>query len=126
MLRNHAGFAPVKLLLVVIAIGVVAAVATPKGTSSADTEKLHAMRSDALKAELAEEEYYSAHARYATLGQLQKSGFTLSDGTSMKITATANGYTIRATNAAVESKLKECVVRVGGQPISMDGEISCP
>ncbi|MES1259342.1 MAG: hypothetical protein ABUL71_02010 [Gemmatimonadota bacterium] len=126
MSSNHAGFAPVKLLLVVVAVGAVAAVAIPKGTSSADTTRLRAVRSDVLKAELAEEAYYSDHARYATLSQLLASGFVLSDGTTMKITTTPLGYTIRATNPDIDSKLQGCAVRVGGQPISMDGEIRCP
>jgi Tfp pilus assembly protein PilE len=126
MLRNHAGFAAVKLLLVVISIGVIAAIVAPRSSNSGDRTKLVTVRSVVHKAQVAEEEFYSDNARYATLAQLQANGFALPAGVTMKIRSTLSGYTIRASDTTIVSSLKGCVVRVGGVPMSLDGEISCP
>jgi len=127
MVRNRNGFTLVELLVVVLILGILAAIAMPKLSGSSDKAKLAAMKSDLHNAETIEESYFSDTGRYGSLAQLQAAGYAVSQGVTMRITATRRGYTARATNRTIRSAIKGCSVQVGGGvAMTSDGVISCP
>jgi type IV pilus assembly protein PilA len=128
MLRNRKGFTLIELLIVVVIIGILAAIAIPKFAATKDKAKLVSVKTDVRNSETAEEAYFSDYATYGTFAQLQTaSNFSLSTGNTMTITAATNGYTIGANNSSISSSITSCKVQVaGGASSSVDGVITCP
>jgi type IV pilus assembly protein PilA len=127
MLSSKKGFTLIELLVVVVMIGILSAIALPKFSGSRDKAKLAAVKSDIHNIETAEESYFSDFGRYGSLAQLQTAGFKLSQGVTMRITATRRGYTARGTDRSIGSSVKGCSVQVGGgATMTTDGVITCP
>ena len=128
MLRNRKGFTLIELLIVVVIIGILAAIAIPKFAATKDKAKLASVKTDVRNAETAEEAYFSDFATYGTYAQLQAaSNFSLSTGNTMTITGATNGYTVAANNSSISSTITSCKVQVGaGASSSVDGAITCP
>lgn len=128
MLRNRKGFTLIELLIVVVIIGILAAIAIPKFAATKDKAKLASVKTDVRNTETAEEAYFSDYATYGTFGQLQvASNFSLSTGNTMAITPSTSGYSVGATNSSISSTIKSCQVKVGGGVAStVDGAITCP
>ena len=128
MLRNRKGFTLIELLIVVVIIGILAAIAIPKFTATKDKAKLASVKTDVRNTETAEEAYFSDYATYGSFSQLQTaSNFSLSTGNTMTITAATNGYTVAANNSSISSTITSCKVQVGGGASStVDGAITCP
>jgi type IV pilus assembly protein PilA len=128
MLRNRKGFTLIELLIVVVIIGILAAIAIPKFAATKDKAKLASVKTDVRNTETAEEAYFSDYATYGTFAQLQTaSNFSLSTGNTMSITAATNGYTVAASNSSISSTITSCKVQVGGGASStVDGAITCP
>ena len=128
MLRNRKGFTLIELLIVVVIIGILAAIAIPKFAATKDKAKLASVKTDVRNSETAEEAYFSDYATYGTYAQLQTaSNFSLSTGNTMAITAAPNGYTVAASNSSISSTITSCKVQVGGGASStVDGAITCP
>src|SRR5262245_64493187 len=96
---NRKGFTLIELLIVVVIIGILAAIAIPKFAATKDKAKLASVKTDVRNAETAEEAYFSDYATYGSFSQLQTaSNFTLSTGNTMTITSATNGYTVGANN----------------------------
>ncbi len=127
MLRNRKGFTLIELLIVVVIIGILAAIAIPKFAATKDKAKLASVRNDVRNVETAEEAYFSDFATYGTFAQLQAaSNFTLSSGNTMSITPATNGFTATATNSSISSTIKTCTVQVAaGAASTVDGVITC-
>jgi prepilin-type N-terminal cleavage/methylation domain-containing protein len=128
MLRNRKGFTLIELLIVVVIIGILAAIAIPKFAATKDKAKLASVKTDVRNSETAEEAYFSDYATYGTFAQLQTaSNFSLSTGNTMTITAATNGYTVGANNSSISSTITSCKVQVaGGASSTVDGSITCP
>ena len=128
MLRNRKGFTLIELLIVVVIIGIMAAIAIPKFAATKDKAKLASVKTDVRNSETAEEAYFSDYATYGTYAQLQTaSNYSLSTGNTMAITAATNGYTVAASNSSISSTITSCKVQVGGGASStVDGAITCP
>ena len=128
MLRNRKGFTLIELLIVVVIIGILAAIAIPKFAATKDKAKLASVRTDVRNTETAEEAYFSDYATYGTFAQLQTaSNFTLSTGNTMTITPATNGYTVAANNSSISTGITSCKVQVaGGASSTVDGVITCP
>ena len=128
MLRNRKGFTLIELLIVVVIIGILAAIAIPKFAATKDKAKLASVKTDVRNSETAEEAYFSDYATYGTYAQLQTaSNYSLSTGNTMAITAATNGYTVAASNSSISSTITSCKVQVGGGASStVDGAITCP
>jgi type IV pilus assembly protein PilA len=128
MTKHRAGFTLIELLIVVVIIGILAAIAIPKFAATKDKAKLASARTDIRNSLTAEESYFSDYNTYGNLAQLQAlSLLGLSSGNTMTITAASNGYTAVASNSSIASAITSCKVQVGGgAPITVDGTISCP
>src|SRR5512146_3220704 len=78
MLRNRKGFTLIELLIVVVIIGILAAIAIPKFANTKSKAYVTAMKSDLRNLVSAEESYFSDSAKYTTnltlLGFKQSSG----------------------------------------------------
>ena len=127
MLRNRKGFTLIELLIVVVIIGILAAIAIPKFAATKDKAKLASVKTDLRNMETAQEAYFSDYATYGSFSQLQTaSNFTLSSGNTMTVTAATNGYTGTATNSSISSSIKQCTVQVAaGAATTVDGVIVC-
>ena len=127
MLRNRKGFTLIELLIVVVIIGILAAIAIPKFAATKDKAKLASVKTDVRNTETAEEAYFSDYATYGTFAQLQTaSNFSLSTGNTMTITPSTVGYTVAANNSSISSTITSCKVQVGSGGVLIDGVITCP
>ena len=128
MTKHRAGFTLIELLIVVVIIGILAAIAIPKFAATKDKAKLASVRTDIRNSETAEESYFSDYNTYGTLAQLQAlSLIGLSTGNTMVITPGTSGYSAGASNSSISSSVTSCKVQVGGGASTLvDGLITCP
>ena len=66
MLRNRKGFTLIELLIVVVIIGILAAIAIPKFASTKEKAYITAMKSDLRRLLIAEESYFADNLTYST------------------------------------------------------------
>ena len=128
-MTNRKGFTLIELLIVVVIIGILAAIAIPKFASTKDKAKLASVKTDIRNFMTAEEGYFSDFAIYGTFAQLQASqNFTLSSGNASTASAgTASGYSITVQNLSISGTPNQCNVVVGsGAASAVDGVIICP
>ena len=120
MLKNKKGFTLIELLIVVVIIGILAAIAIPKFANTKEKAYLTAMKSDLRNLVTAEEAYFSEWAQYsATLSSNQyrnSTGVVL--GT---ITPTTGGFSASVTYPG--GTTKSCQITVGSG--TRDGEPVC-
>ncbi len=127
MRNNRAGFTLIELLIVVVIIGILAALAIPKFAATKDRAKLASVRTDLRNLMSSEEAYFADHASFADFATLQaKTNATLTPGNTVAITTNASGYTATVTNASISTGITKCSVQVGaGAGSSVDGAIIC-
>jgi type IV pilus assembly protein PilA len=127
-MTNRKGFTLIELLIVVVIIGILAAIAIPKFAATKDKAKLASVRTDIRNLETSEEAYFSDYNTYGSLAQVQTAyRYQLSIGNTMAITPTTTGYSVAASNASITSTITSCAVAVGGAVASsLDGLITCP
>jgi prepilin-type N-terminal cleavage/methylation domain-containing protein len=128
---NRKGFTLIELLIVVVIIGILAAIAIPKFATTKDKAKLASIKTDIRNYMTAEEAYFSDNSFYGTPAQLQAGpyNFTFSSGnTGIAGAAAAGGYTISLTNSSISTGTQSCQVGVGSSAPSttQDGVIRCP
>ena len=126
---NHskAGFTLIELLIVVVIIGILAAIAIPKFAATKDKAKLASVKTDVRNVMTAQEAYWADFGTFATMPQLQSAtNYTFSPGNSAAIAPTVSGYTATITNSTIASALDQCTVQVGGGAAStIDGVVVC-
>jgi type II secretion system protein G len=124
-MQNRKGFTLIELLIVVVIIGILAAIAIPKFAATKDKAKLAAVKSDLRNIETAEEAYFSDNQVYGSLALLASADlFNPSTGNTGSVTPSATGYTATLTNSTISSGFKTCTVTVGGGGTT-DGVITC-
>jgi prepilin-type N-terminal cleavage/methylation domain-containing protein len=90
MLKLRKGFTLIELLIVVVIIGILAAIAIPKFANTKSKAYITAMKSDLRNLVTAEEAFFSDSAKYtATLTQLK---FQSSTGVNAPAIVTGAGY----------------------------------
>lgn len=114
MQRNRTGFTLIELLIVVVIIGILAAIAIPKFADTKRKAYVTAMKSDLKNGVSAAEAFFADNNTYV--------GFpapTASSGVSLAVSAlSATGYTITATHAQASGA--SCTVGAGtGTPTGM-------
>jgi prepilin-type N-terminal cleavage/methylation domain-containing protein len=129
-MMNRKGFTLIELLIVVVIIGILAAIAIPKFATTKDKAKLASVKTDIRNYMTAQEAYFSDKALYGNAAALQGAGynFTFSTGNLPSGDAgDATGYKITVTNASISAGVKACNVTVGmGAAAAVDGVIACP
>jgi prepilin-type N-terminal cleavage/methylation domain-containing protein len=116
---NRKGFTLIELLIVVVIIGILAAIAIPKFANTKQKAVLASMKSDARNMVTAQEAYFGDNSAFApAIGNAQAAGvaaFTPSKGNVIApIVATATGWSAVVTNPAVTSATPNtCAVFVG-------------
>lgn len=127
MVRNRKGFTLIELLIVVVIIGILAAIAIPKFASTKEKAYVTAMRSDLRNMMTAQESYFSDYGTYAqTTGNLK--GFSQTTGVYVAIDVaktTAAGWYASSTHSALDVA-KTCAIGVGtGAGTLNEGEPTC-
>ena len=120
---NRKGFTLIELLIVVVIIGILAAIAIPKFANTKEKAYIASMKSDLRNLVTAEEAYFADSVKYTT-----------SLGTAFAVTTGVLGPTINTTNdgwtAIVRhtTTTKSCAIYVGTTsvaPANKEGEPKC-
>ena len=100
MLRNTKGFTLIELLIVVVIIGILAAIAIPQFASTKEKAFDATAKSDVRNAMAAQEAYFADEQVYAP-NAMATGSFTTSAGISVSASAaSAGGYSITASHSA--------------------------
>ena len=120
--RGRQGFTLIELLIVVVIIGILAAIAIPKFAATKDKAKLASVRSDLRNIMTAQEAYYIDWTTYT--GTLSSTVFQPSQGNTVQVVGSASSFTATATNASISVNPKSCSVTVGSGAAT-DSKITC-
>ncbi len=129
-MRDNKGFTLIELLIVVVIIGILAAIAIPKFSATREKAYFAAMKSDLKNLASQEEIYYSDNYSYST--STTALGFVSSQGVTVKIgVGTTSGWNASATHTALGTALG-CAMYYGTvaaptTPIkpTQPGELAC-
>lgn len=132
MLKKRDGFTLIELLIVIVIIGILAAIAIPKFGKTREKAYFKAMMSDLRNLQSQQEVYYSNPANnytYATTAT-NLSDFATSQGVTVAVTtAGQTGWGATAAHAALAST-QQCAIFVGTvsavpSPASTPGVVAC-
>jgi type IV pilus assembly protein PilA len=120
------GFTLIELLIVVVIIGILAAIAIPKFSSTKSQAFLAAMRSDLRNLATAQEGYYYSNNSYSS--NLSQLNLVPSAGVTISVPeATAGGWSGSATHVSLGAE--KCTVYFGTatalSPATLEGRITC-
>ena len=128
-MRDNKGFTLIELLIVVVIIGILAAIAIPKFSATREKAYFAAMKSDLKNLASQQEIYYSDAYSYSAL--VADLGFVSSEGVTVGIGATTSGWDASATHAALGGS-EGCAIYYGtatapASPTapSAPGEVAC-
>jgi prepilin-type N-terminal cleavage/methylation domain-containing protein len=116
-MRRTQGFTLIELLIVVVIIGILAAIAIPKFANTKEKAYLASMKSDLRNLVTAQESYFSDYATYSTnLGTY----FAASSGVTIAVgAATGSGWNATATHNATT---KTCGIYYGNASAPISGQ----
>ena len=126
MLSNKKGFTLIELLIVVVIIGILAAIAIPKFANTKEKAYIASMKADLRNLVTAEEAYFSDNTSYGDFSGTGAGSGALSGtyNTSAGVTVTATfdaGKGWEAT-AGHTSTSQTCVIKVGNKVASTETE----
>ena len=134
MVLNKKGFTLIELLIVVVIIGILAAIAIPKFAGTKSKAYVAAMKSDLKNLVTAQESYFSDNSTYGAVAN-NALGNVWAATTGVNVTTannTATGFSATATHAGVTtgSGSGGCGVYVGGAAspnaaVTVEGEVQC-
>src|SRR5205809_5145890 len=123
---NRKGFTLIELLIVVVIIGILAAIAIPKFANTKEKAYLASMKSDLRNLVTAEEAYFADSVKYSATIGAGGVVFTQSTGnTAPSITTTSDGWNANITNV---NTTKTCSIYIGSTsltPANKEGEPKC-
>jgi type IV pilus assembly protein PilA len=132
MLRTTKGFTLIELLIVVVIIGILAAIAIPKFASTKEKAYLATMKSDLKNFVTAEESYFADNNIYGSYAAVNGAGlFTSSkDVTIVAANVTATGWNATSTHTGAPTKTCGVYVGAAGAPAGapagiVEGEVAC-
>lgn len=116
-MRNTRGFTLIELLIVVVIIGILAAIAIPKFANTKEKAYVAAMKSDLRNLVTAEESYFADQVSYTT--STTAVSFTPSTGVTMTIgAATGTGWSATTKHSGTS---KTCGIYVGSASAPITG-----
>ena len=123
MSRNKKGFTLIELLIVVVIIGILAAIAIPKFANTKEKAYLASMKSDLRNLITAQEAYFSDNSSsYASSTTVLGTAYKASTGVSVTLgSVSATGWKATATHG---STAKTCTISLGGGATN-EGEPVC-
>jgi prepilin-type N-terminal cleavage/methylation domain-containing protein len=124
--HQRRGFTLIELLIVVVIIGILAAIAVPKFQNTKGKAYVASMKSDLRNLAVAEEGYYYQYRTYTTV--LDSLSFVPSHGNILTITqADATGWAATSTNPVAYPHT--CAAFAGSvtppPPATVEGEVAC-
>ena len=120
---NRKGFTLIELLIVVVIIGILAAIAIPKFANTKEKAYLASMKSDLRNLVTAEEAYFADSVKYTT--NLGTAFATTSGVVGPTIATSADGWTAWVSHTTTT---KTCAIYVGSTsfaPANKEGEPKC-
>jgi len=126
MQSRRDGFTLIELLIVVVIIGILAAIAIPKFSSTREKAFLSSMKSDLRNLATLQDIYHNTHYTYSTV--FADIGFLESDGITVVVgEATGAGWSATSAHAGYPGQL--CSLFNGNAtpvaPASIEGQIAC-
>jgi len=129
-MRDTKGFTLIELLIVVVIIGILAAIAIPKFSATREKAYFAAMKSDVKNLASQQEIYYADNYAYTT--STAALAFTNSEGVTVTIAASTSGWSASATHSALGAS-EGCAIyygtatapTVGTATPSAPGEVAC-
>ncbi len=129
-MRDNKGFTLIELLIVVVIIGILAAIAIPKFSATREKAYFAAMKSD-LKNLASQQEIYYAD-QYSYTNNITSLGFVSSQGVVAVITGATDGWSATSTHSALGAA-EGCAIyyangtapTVGTATPSAPGEMAC-
>jgi type II secretion system protein G len=125
-LGNSRGFTLIELLIVVVIIGILAAIAIPKFVNTKEKTYVAQMKTDLRNLATAEEAYFYDNGTYSSslpaLNVQPTTGVSITWGT-----VNAQGWGASATHASMPGG-KTCALFTGPNPVApatSDGQITC-
>jgi len=130
--KTRKGFTLIELLIVVVIIGILAAIAIPKFANTKEKAYLASMKSDLRNMATTEESYFADFQVY-TAGSAQNTASTASiygfvPSAGVTVTAAATGGTGWSATAGHTATTKTCAIFVGVAavlPATVEGEPKC-
>lgn len=125
------GFTLIELLIVVVIIGLLAAIAIPKFAATKDKAHLAAMRGDLRNLTTAQESYWAEYQVYYS-GAVPSAQLLYNPSPGIVITineGNASGWSAEATTPLISTSTTKCALYVGTAspvaPATKDGSIKC-
>jgi len=136
MLKARKGFTLIELLIVVVIIGILAAIAIPKFGKTREKAYFSAMKSDLKNLQAAEEIYYSGnnymYGGSAGVAASTVAGMDYAPSQGVTVTlkvVTSTGWSADATHSALNAAAQKCAVFYGQAaavaPAITAGQITC-
>jgi prepilin-type N-terminal cleavage/methylation domain-containing protein len=130
---NRKGFTLIELLIVVVIIGILAAIAIPKFANTKQKAYLASMKSDLRNLVTAEEAYFADSVQYAASATCTPTPSAAlfcptSGNATPNIAKTGDGWYATITNVNMTSPLVTCAIFVGSTstaPATKEGEPKC-
>jgi type IV pilus assembly protein PilA len=122
MTSKRKGFTLIELLIVVVIIGILAAIAIPKFANTKAKAYVASMKSDLRNLITAQEAYYSDNNTYATGTSVLGTNFSASPGITVTLgSVTGTGWVATATSISVTTT---CFITLGGGSTN-EGDPTC-
>src|SRR2546426_5884643 len=123
---NRKGFTLIELLIVVVIIGILAAIAIPKFANTKEKAYIASMKSDLRSLVTAEEAYFADSVKFSATIRAGGVIFTQSTGNTVPaVNTTADGWTANIKNV---NTTKTCSIYIGSTslaPANKEGEPKC-
>jgi prepilin-type N-terminal cleavage/methylation domain-containing protein len=124
---NRKGFTLIELLIVVVIIGILAAIAIPKFSNTKEKALVSGMKSDLRNYASAQESYYSDYTTYGTLASLQATpyNFKLSGANTGTGASSGTTWNLALSNQGVKTATTDAYHVSGGTGSSDEGVPTC-
>ena len=121
---NRKGFTLIELLIVVVIIGILAAIAIPKFSNTKEKAYIAAMKSDLRNLVTAEESYFADTNVYGQITDLNPQYYNSSAGVTVAATAQTSPASFSAT-ATHSGTAVSCSIAMNEGPVTLQGAPQC-